>query len=43
MNFIILIKNRTKKHFAIVLSGTGRGARGRDSGGDFTNVQYKPR
>jgi hypothetical protein len=37
-----LIGNRTKKPLAIALSGVGRGTRRRDSGGDLTNVQYKP-
>jgi hypothetical protein len=37
----ILTQNRTKKPLAIVLSGVGRGRRGRDGGGDLTNVQYK--
>jgi hypothetical protein len=36
------IRNRTKKPLAIALSGAGRGPRGRDIGGDLTNVQYKP-
>jgi hypothetical protein len=45
--FHILIQNRTKKPLAIVLSGAGRELRGRElrglnSGGDLTNVQYKP-
>jgi hypothetical protein len=38
----ILIRNKTKKPLAIALSGVGRRLRGRDSGGDRTNVQYKP-
>jgi hypothetical protein len=38
----ILIRNRTKKPLAIALSGAGRGSRGRDDGGDVTNIQYKP-
>jgi hypothetical protein len=38
----ILIWNRTKKPLAIVLSGAGKELRGRDNGGDITNVQYKP-
>jgi hypothetical protein len=38
----ILISNRTKKSFAVALSGAGRGSRGTDDGGDLTNVQYKP-
>jgi hypothetical protein len=33
---------RTKKPLAIALSGEGRGLRGRNDGGDLTNVQYKP-
>jgi hypothetical protein len=37
----ILIRNRTKKPLAIALSGAGRGLRGRDNGGDVTNVQYR--
>jgi hypothetical protein len=31
-----------KKPLAIASSGTGKGLRGRDNGGDLTNVQYKP-
>jgi hypothetical protein len=38
----ILIRNRTKKPLAIALSGAESGVRERDSGGDLTNVQYKP-
>jgi hypothetical protein len=34
----IFIRNRTKKPLAIALSGTGRGLRERDGGGDLTNV-----
>jgi hypothetical protein len=38
----IPIWNRTKKPLAIALSaGVGRGLRGRDNGGNVTNVQYK--
>jgi hypothetical protein len=37
-----LIQNRTKKPLTIVLSGTGWESRGRDGGGDLTNVQYNP-
>jgi hypothetical protein len=37
----IPIWNRTKKPLAIALSGVGMGLRGRDDGGDVTNVQYK--
>jgi hypothetical protein len=37
----IPIWNRTKKPLAIVLSGMGKGLRGRDDGSDVTNVQYK--
>jgi hypothetical protein len=37
----ICIWNRTKKPFAIALSKVGRGWRGRDNGGNVTNVQYK--
>jgi hypothetical protein len=37
----IPIWNRTKKLFAIALSGAGRGLRGRDDGGNVNNVQYK--
>jgi hypothetical protein len=33
----ILLRNRTKKSLAIVLSGVGMGVEG-DSGGDLTNV-----
>jgi hypothetical protein len=36
------IRNRTKKPLAVALSGTGRGFRGRYSGGELINVQYKP-
>jgi hypothetical protein len=38
----IFIENRTKKPLAIVLSGTGRGLRGRHSESNLTSVQYKP-
>jgi hypothetical protein len=38
----ILVQRRTKKPLAVVLSGVARESRGRDSGGDLTNVQYKP-
>jgi hypothetical protein len=38
----ILIWNRIKKFFAIALSGAGMGLRGKDSGDDITNLQYKP-
>jgi hypothetical protein len=34
-----LVLNRTKKHLAIALNGTGRGLSGRDKGGDLTNVR----
>jgi hypothetical protein len=37
----IPIWNRTKKPLATAPSGAGRGLRGRDDGGDVTNVQYK--
>jgi hypothetical protein len=37
----ILIWNRTMKPLAIVLSGVGRGWKGRDGGIDLTNVKYK--
>jgi hypothetical protein len=33
---------RAKKPLAIALSGAGRRSRGRDDGGDLTNVQHKP-
>jgi hypothetical protein len=33
--------NRTKKPLAIALSGVGRELKGRDDGGNVTNVQYK--
>jgi hypothetical protein len=36
------MRNRTKKPLAIVLSGEGRRSRERGSGGELTNVQYKP-
>jgi hypothetical protein len=39
--FHILTQNRTKKSLAMVLSGAWRGQRGRDSGDDLTNIQYK--
>jgi hypothetical protein len=32
--------NRTKKSLAIASSGAGRGLRGRDDGGNETNIQY---
>jgi hypothetical protein len=35
------IWNRTRKPLVIALSGVGRGLRGRDDGGNVTNVQYK--
>jgi hypothetical protein len=35
-----LTQNRTKKTFAIVLSGAGRGSRRRDGRADITNIQY---
>jgi hypothetical protein len=35
------IWNRTKKSLSIALSGAGRELRGRDKGGNVTNVQYK--
>jgi hypothetical protein len=38
----ILIWNRTKKPLVIALSGAGGELRGRDDGGDLTNVPYKP-
>jgi hypothetical protein len=38
----IPIRNRTKTPLAIALSGVVRGLRGRDDGGNVTNVQYKP-
>jgi hypothetical protein len=38
----ILIQNRTKKPLAIGLSGVGNESRGRDIGGDLTNLQHKP-
>jgi hypothetical protein len=38
----ILVWNRTKKPLTTVLIEAGRGLRGRDGGGDLTNVQYKP-
>jgi hypothetical protein len=37
-----LTQNRTKELLVIVLSRACRESRGRDSGGDLTNVQYKP-
>jgi hypothetical protein len=37
----ILIWNRTKKPLSIALSRAGKGLRGRDNGGNLTNVQYK--
>jgi hypothetical protein len=33
--------NRTKKPLAIALNGMGRGLKGRDDGGNVTNVQCK--
>jgi hypothetical protein len=38
----ILIWNRTNKPLRVVLSEVGKVLRGRDSGGDITNIQYKP-
>jgi hypothetical protein len=38
----IPIQSRTKKPLAIVLNGVGRRSRGRNDGGDATNIQYKP-
>jgi hypothetical protein len=37
----IPIWNKTKQTSAIPLSGVGRGLRGRDNGGNVSNVQYK--
>jgi hypothetical protein len=37
----ISLRKGTKKPLAIALSGVGRGLRGRDDGGNVTNVQYK--
>jgi hypothetical protein len=34
----IPVWNRTKKPLSVSLSGVGRGLRGRDDGGDVTNV-----
>jgi hypothetical protein len=42
MDFIYLDEKRPKKLLGIALSGVGRRLRGRDRGGDLTNVQYKP-
>jgi hypothetical protein len=36
----VAIWNKTEKPLASALSGVGRGFRGRDEGGDVTNVQY---
>jgi hypothetical protein len=38
----ILIQSRTKNPLAIALREKGRGLKGRGSGGDLTNVKYKP-
>jgi hypothetical protein len=37
-----LIWTRTKKPISIAVSGAGSELRGRDGGGDLTNVQHKP-
>jgi hypothetical protein len=37
----IPIWNRNKKPRASALSGVGRGLKGRDNGGNVTNIQYK--
>jgi hypothetical protein len=37
----IPIWNRTKKPLAIALSGVGREMKGRDDGGNVSNVQHK--
>jgi hypothetical protein len=37
----IPIWNRTRKTHAIALSGVGRDLRGRDYGGNVTNILYK--
>jgi hypothetical protein len=37
----IPIPNRTKKPLATALSRAGKGVRGRDDGGNATNVQHK--
>jgi hypothetical protein len=37
----IPIRNRSKKPLAVVLSAARRGLRGRDDGGNVTNVQHK--
>jgi hypothetical protein len=38
MGYIIHIGNRTMKLLVIALSGVGSRSRGRDGGGDLTNV-----
>jgi hypothetical protein len=40
-DFIYLCK-KEQRPLAIVLTGVGRGSKGRYGGGDLTNVQYKP-
>jgi hypothetical protein len=42
MDFIYLFEAEERNLLTIALSGARRGLRGRDSGGDLTNVQYKP-
>jgi hypothetical protein len=42
MDFIDLYEIEPKKPVVIALSGVGRGLRGRVSGNNLTNVQYKP-
>jgi hypothetical protein len=37
----ILTWNRTKKPLATALSGLGRELKGKENGGDLSNVQYK--
>jgi hypothetical protein len=41
MDFVIPIRNRTRKPLVIALSGVGRGLRERDDGSNVTSVQYK--
>jgi hypothetical protein len=38
----IFIGKRIRKPLGIALNGAGRRLRGRNNGGDLTNVQYKP-
>jgi hypothetical protein len=42
VDFIYLYETEQKKPLAVALSAAGKELRGRNNGGDVTNVQYKP-